>query len=134
MLFRSDGRGGYIVENLADQWRDRAMHPTIVHLAGIGNRHHPDNHDGERFLLVLDGEVKLEYGHDVIHLDAGDSVYIYAAIPHVLMPAGRSAARVLSVSYSPETASGRGAKRSGRQRPAAPPTKGKKPRAAPTDR
>jgi transcriptional regulator with XRE-family HTH domain len=99
-----DGRSGYLTENLADQWRDRAMNPVIVHLSGVGNRHHPDNHDGERFLLVLDGQVKLEYGDELIHLDQGDSVYIYAAIPHVLAPAGRGTARVLSVSYDPKPA------------------------------
>ena len=96
-----DSRSGYATESLADQWRDRAMNPMIVHLSGVGNRHHPDNHDGERFLLVLDGEVKLEYGDELIHLDKGDSVYIYAAIPHVLAPAGRGTAKVLSVSYDP---------------------------------
>ena len=96
-----DSRSGYVTESLADQWRDRAMNPMIVHLSGVGNRHHPDNHDGERFLLVLEGEVKLEYGDELIHLDKGDSVYIYAAIPHVLSPAGRGTAKVLSVSYDP---------------------------------
>ena len=96
-----DSRGGYVTESLADQWRDRAMNPMIVNLSGVGNRHHPDNHDGERFLMVLEGEVKLEYGNELIHLDTGDTVYIYAAIPHVLAPAGRGTAKVLSVSYDP---------------------------------
>ena len=97
-----DERDGYLTESLADQWRDRAMNPMIVHLSGVGNRHRPDNHNGERFLLVLDGEVKLEYGDELIHLGTGDSVYIYAAIPHVLAPAGRGTAKVLSVSYDPK--------------------------------
>ncbi|MFM1996758.1 MAG: hypothetical protein RLZZ111_1145 [Planctomycetota bacterium] len=96
-----DGRGGYAVEPITDGWRDRAMHPVILHLSGVGNRHHPDNHDGERFLLVLDGDVRIEYGDEVIHLEEGDSVYIYAGIPHALSPAGRTAAKVLSVSYLP---------------------------------
>ena len=96
-----DSRNGYVTESLADQWRDRSMNPAIVHLSGVGNRHLPDNHDGERFLLVLKGEVKLEYGNELIHLDEGDTVYIYAAIPHVLAPAGRGTAKVLSVSYDP---------------------------------
>jgi transcriptional regulator with XRE-family HTH domain len=98
-----DSRGGYMTECLADQWRDRAMNPVIVNLSGVGNRQHPDNHDGERFLLVLEGEVKLEYGDELIHLAKGDSVYIYAAIPHVLAPAGRGTAKVLSVSYDPKS-------------------------------
>jgi len=96
-----DGRGGYAVEPITDGWRDRAMHPVILHLTGVGNKHHPDNHDGERFLLVLDGDVRIEYGDEVIHLAEGDSVYIYAAIPHTLAPASRTAAKVLSVSYLP---------------------------------
>ena len=99
-----DGRNGYVTESLADQWRDRAMNPAIVQLSGVGNRHHPDNHNGERFLLVLDGEVTLEYGNELIHLSKGDSVYIYAAIPHVLTPAGRGTAKLLSVSYDPKPA------------------------------
>lgn len=105
-----EGRGGYVTECLADQWRDRAMNPVIVHLSGMGNRQHPDNHDGERFLLVLDGGVRLEYGDEVIHLEVGDSVYIYAAIPHVLAPSGRGTAKVLSVSYDPIPTSGHGHK------------------------
>ena len=96
---RRGGRSGYVVESLADQWRNRAMNPAIISLAGTGNRQHPDNHDGERFILVLEGQVTLGYGDELIHLDEGDSVYIYAAIPHTLSPAGRTTARVLSVSY-----------------------------------
>ena len=41
--------------------------------------------------MVLEGELKLEYGDDLLLLGTCDSIYIYiyAAIPHVLMPAGR---------------------------------------------
>jgi len=101
-----ESRSGYVVESLADQWRDRAMNPAIIHLSGAGNRAHPDNHDGQRFLLVLDGEIRLEYGEEIIQLGEGDSVYIYAAIPHVLTPIGRATARVLSVSFDPVPAAG----------------------------
>ena len=97
----SRAAAGYVAESLADAWRARAMNPAIIEISGDGNRQHPDNHDGERFLLVLEGELVLEYGDDVIRLDTGDSVYIYAAIPHVLLPADHGTARVLSVSYDP---------------------------------
>jgi len=59
------------------------------HISGNGNRGNPDNHNGERFLMVLEGELKREYGDDLLLLGTGDIIYIYAAIPHVLMPAGR---------------------------------------------
>jgi uncharacterized cupin superfamily protein len=51
--------------------------------------------------MVLEGELKLEYGNDLLLLSEGDSIYIYAAIPHTLMPAGRGSVRVLSVAYEP---------------------------------
>jgi transcriptional regulator with XRE-family HTH domain len=98
-----NGRGGYAIEPITDGWRDRAMHPVILHVSATGNRHHPDNHDGERFLLVLDGDVRIEYGDEAIHLEEGDSVYIYAAIPHTIAPAHRNTAKVLSVSYLPSS-------------------------------
>jgi len=95
------GRSGMVIEHLADQWRNRHMNPMILHVSGVGNRNNPDNHDGERFLLVLEGEVKIAYGDELIQLGTGDSIYIYAAIPHTIAPVGRSTARVLSVSYEP---------------------------------
>lgn len=95
----ANGQGGYVVESLADHWHDHAMNPSIIELSGIGNRRHPDNHDGQRFIMVLEGDVTLGYGDELIHLATGDSIYIYAAIPHTLSPAGRTTARILSVSY-----------------------------------
>lgn len=98
-----DRKAGVVVEHLADQWRNRAMNPVMLHISGNGNRGNPDNHNGERFLLVIEGELKLEYGDDLLLLGTGDSIYIYAAIPHVLMPAGRGMVKVLSVAYEPST-------------------------------
>jgi transcriptional regulator with XRE-family HTH domain len=98
------GRNGLEVECLADDWRERAMQPTILHLSGQGNRKRPEHHDGERFLLVLEGEVKVLYGDELIVLAQGDSVYLSASIPHTLVPAGRGTAKVLSVAYEPALA------------------------------
>jgi len=98
-----DRKASVVVEHLADQWRNRAMNPVMLHISGNGNRGNPDNHNGERFLLVIEGELKLEYGDDLLLLGAGDSIYIYAAIPHVLMPAGRGTVKVLSVAYEPSS-------------------------------
>ena len=96
---RRSGGGGIVTECLADQWRDRAMDPAILQVSATGNRRHPDNHDGERFLFVLEGTVTAAYGDQDIELATGDSMYIYAAIPHTLSASGKGPARVLSVSY-----------------------------------
>jgi transcriptional regulator with XRE-family HTH domain len=106
-----NGRAGVVAEPLADGWQRRAMEPAILYLSGTGNRRNPYHHDGERFLHVLEGDVKVVYGDDVILLAAGDSVYLDAVLPHAIFPADRNAARVLSVSFEPSrsgAASGNG--------------------------
>ncbi|NDC54785.1 MAG: XRE family transcriptional regulator [Planctomycetia bacterium] len=113
-------RNGVTVEHRADAWRDRAMHPVVLQISGPGTRHGPDCHQGERFLLVLDGSLKLEYGDDLLLLAKGDSVYLDAATAHTLMPATRgSTVRVLSVVHE-SPAGPRGARipvrREGRRR------------------
>jgi transcriptional regulator with XRE-family HTH domain len=102
-----NGRG-LTGELLADGWAGRSMRPVILHVTSTGNRRHPESHPGERFFLVLDGDVRFHYGEDLFMLSPGDSIYIDAAIPHSLAPTtgSRSAqvARVLCVSYEPESA------------------------------
>jgi transcriptional regulator with XRE-family HTH domain len=97
------GRGSMIVEPLANGWHERRMRPTILHVSGAGNRHALEHHDGERFLLVLDGEVRVAYGDEQLHLCRGDSVYLRASIPHGIWPPAGKTARVLSVSCEPTT-------------------------------
>lgn len=112
-----NGRVGVVVESLANRWRDRHMHPTIIQLSGSGARKHPDNHDGERFLHVLEGSVRVTYGEERIVLEQGDSMYLYATIPHGLQPLGKGTARVLSVTYErPSTSPRSVARRQDRSR------------------
>jgi transcriptional regulator with XRE-family HTH domain len=106
-------KSGIVVEHLADQWRNRSMNPLILRITGNGNRGNPDNHNGERFLLVLEGKLKLEYGDDLLLLSPGDSIYIYAAIPHTLMPATGGMVKVLSVAYEPGSLASRDGHASG---------------------
>jgi len=104
---------GVVTESLADQWRGRQMQPVILHLSGAGTANQPESHEGERFFLVLQGTVKVTYGDEQILLDAGDSIYFDATIPHGLAPMsrgqngrgtdGRGTAQVLSVSHRPGT-------------------------------
>jgi transcriptional regulator with XRE-family HTH domain len=104
-------RGGVVQETLADQWRNRRMHPVILHVSGGGSRKQPDSHNGERFLLVLAGDVQVTYGEEKFELTTGDSLYIQAAIPHTIVANGRGGAKVLSVAYDPAAADAPGASR-----------------------
>jgi quercetin dioxygenase-like cupin family protein len=94
------------------------MHPVILHVPGSGSRKQPDSHDGERFLLVLEGDVRVTYGDEHIQLATGDSIYLHAAIPHTITAAGRGGARVLSVAYDPASTDAPPARRGRRAVPA----------------
>ncbi|MEI6504460.1 MAG: XRE family transcriptional regulator [Planctomycetota bacterium] len=93
-----NGKPGPVSEQLADGWHARAMDPEILHLPRSVTRLRPENHRGERFLMVLEGDVKITYGDDLIHLAPGDSLYLCATVPHAITAAGRGPAKVLSVS------------------------------------
>jgi transcriptional regulator with XRE-family HTH domain len=96
-----DGRQGVAVEQLATAWQQRAMEPAILHVAGTGKRKVAEHYDGQRFLHVIEGELKLTYGDEPISLAAGDSIYIDASLPHSLAPAAKGSAKVLSVLFEP---------------------------------
>lgn len=105
-------------EELANGWRNRRMHPVIIHLPPGGRRHTPETRDGQRFLFVLEGEAQVAYGDEVIPLATGDSVYIDAAIPHAVRAAGSRPARLLSVACdAPRAGQPTPANRSARKSP-----------------
>jgi transcriptional regulator with XRE-family HTH domain len=114
-----DRAGDTRLEQLAATWRGRGMNPVILYLAPSphsGVRPPATSLVGERFLHVIAGDVKLQYGQELIDLGEGDSVYLDATIPHNLTTSGRSKAKVLSVSFEPlrtgvRTASGKTARR-----------------------
>lgn len=102
------GKSSTAIEHLADQWRGRAMQPTILYLDGTDRRGAAESHDGQRFLFVLEGDIRVDYGDEVIMLGVGDSIYLDATIPHGVGVAGKGKARVLSVAYEPHGVGSRG--------------------------
>jgi transcriptional regulator with XRE-family HTH domain len=103
-----NGKSPAAIEYLADQWRGRVMQPTILLLDGTERRHAAESHDGQRFLYVLDGDVRVDYGDEPILLSAGDSIYIDATIHHGVTALGKGKARVLSVACEPHGVGSRG--------------------------
>ncbi len=74
---------GYQYEPLAYPMTDKNMEPFIVHM----EQRQPDdivfnNHKGEEFLLVLDGDLEFRYGDRPVILKEGDSLYFDSSIPH----------------------------------------------------
>ena len=96
-----NGRPAVAVEHLADQWRGRTMQPTISHLPAGDRKPALKSHYVQLFLLVLDGDVRFDYGDEVILLASGDSVYFDATIHHGVAAGGKLKARVLTVAHEP---------------------------------
>ncbi len=96
-----NGRAHGSVEHLADQWRGRTMDPTIIHLPTGDLKPAISSSEGQRFLIILEGTVRLHYGDEVILLNEGDSIYFDATVPHGMVARGKTKARVLTVAHEP---------------------------------
>lgn len=85
---------------LAEGKTSRHMEPFLITVNPAVERA-LSAHEGEEFILVLDGTVEIEYGKDVHTLLAGDSIYYDSIVPHQVRTPDSSAARILAVVYAP---------------------------------
>jgi len=90
---------GYTYESLAPEKADRAMEPFIVRLMPT-KADESSTHDGQEFIYVLDGRVKVQVGTHVELLDKGDAAYYDSNRPHVVKAAGQKPATILAVIYT----------------------------------
>lgn len=84
-------------ESLAHRRTDRVMDPLEIRVPARGGRAMALKHEGEEFLLVLEGEVVFEFDKDLYRLQAGDSLYFDAETDHRVFNESDHDARVLCV-------------------------------------
>jgi len=87
----------YSYFSLGSQVKGRHMEPLIVHLEESPEGK-PSVHDGEEFIHVLEGRVRLIIDRENYELEPGDSVYYKSTVPH-LVAAARGKAVILAVLY-----------------------------------
>jgi quercetin dioxygenase-like cupin family protein len=90
---------GYSYESLAPEKANRLMEPFIVTLMPTEAEEF-SNHDGQEFLFVLEGEIKVQVGGQAEFLRTGDAVYYDSNQPHLVKAAGDAKARILAVLYA----------------------------------
>jgi len=92
---------GYSYESLGHDMKDRHMEPFLVTLepATLASPK-PASHEGEEFLLVLEGEMEVTLGDHSDVLQPGDAIYYDSSIPHLVQCKGNEKARILAVIYS----------------------------------
>ena len=78
-------RATFRYHSLAKGKTDRTMEPFYIEISPESNEDQAlSSHQGEEFILVTQGRVKLMYGAETYLLDPGDSVYYNSIVPHYL--------------------------------------------------
>ena len=86
-------------ESLAHRRQARAMEPFLLTIPPNTSRSQLLPHDGEEFLLVIDGQATFDYGDDTYLLNRGDCLYFDGSTPHRVGNNTNETAQVLCVFY-----------------------------------
>ena len=91
---------GLTFKALAADKNGRHMEPFIVDIEPDAVQD-KSTHEGEEFIHVLSGNLKLEYGNVNETLKPGDSVYYDSIVPHRVLSADKQPVKILAVIYTP---------------------------------
>lgn len=82
---------------------DRHMEPFFVELLPASARDGElSSHEGEEFIVVVQGRVEVVYGKATHTLEVGDSIYYNSIVPHHVGCVGDAPAAIYAVLYIPE--------------------------------
>ena len=82
-------------------WGNKVMEPHLFRIAPHAGSGESYAHEGEEFLFVLRGELKIALASEEYHLKRGDSFYFESATPHHWKNPGRSETWLLWVNTPP---------------------------------
>lgn len=93
----------YSYQGLGQQKRNRQMEPFLVTLNPVDLKEiEPNEHIGEEFIFVLEGEVEVTLLDHKDILNPGDSIYYDSTVPHTISCHGEEPATILAVIYAKE--------------------------------
>jgi len=97
----STDRPNYHYQSLASGIKDRHMETFLVTLTPDTGNAELSSHDGEEFLVVMEGAIRVVLGNKEEILKEGDSIYYLATIPHnVLNASVKDKAVIMAVIYT----------------------------------
>ena len=73
---------GYEFSSLAYNFKGRTIEPLLVYLDPSKKTAAPVTHSGQEFNYIIEGKVKITIGQREYILEAGDSIYFDAGLPH----------------------------------------------------
>ena len=88
--------------SLAASKTGRHMEPFLINIKP-SNTHEPilSSHEGEEFIFVIDGSVKIDYGKETHILYKGDSIYYDSIVDHLVSALNNFPAQIVAVVYTP---------------------------------
>jgi quercetin dioxygenase-like cupin family protein/DNA-binding XRE family transcriptional regulator len=87
---KGDTQGHYRYHSLGTGKADRHMEPFYINISPTEVRE-SSSHEGEEFVVVMSGEVELQYGKETYVLKEGDTMYYNSLVPHCLSAVGGDA-------------------------------------------
>lgn len=95
---KTSKRHGYSYESLAPEKANRTMEPFLVTLLPTEVEEF-STHDGQEFIFVLEGKMKVQVKDEVEFLQAGDALYYDSTQPHFVRCVGNKETKILAVIY-----------------------------------
>lgn len=88
--------------SLAKSKADRHMEPFIIDIDPTEDGDFIlSSHEGEEFIMVMEGIMEISYGKQTYLLEEGDSIYYDSIVPHHVHAYEGKAAKILAVIYTP---------------------------------
>ena len=88
--------------SLSKSKADRHMEPFIIDVAPTDDSDFVlSSHEGEEFIMVMEGTMEISYGKNTYLLEEGDSIYYDSIVPHHVHAYEGQAAKILAVIYTP---------------------------------
>ena len=88
--------------SLAARKTGRHMEPFLIDIKPSStNEPILSSHEGEEFIFVLKGSIKINYGKEVHVLHPGDSIYYDSIVDHLVSALNAQAAQIVAVVYTP---------------------------------
>jgi transcriptional regulator with XRE-family HTH domain len=93
-------RPNYQYQSLARGIQDKHMETFLITLSPDAGSAELSSHDGEEFIVVMEGSIRVILGNKEEILTEGDSIYYHATVPHnVMNAAGKGNAVIMAVIY-----------------------------------
>lgn len=88
--------------SLSKSKANRHMEPFIIDVMPTDDSDFVlSSHEGEEFIMVMEGVMEISYGENIYLLEEGDSIYYDSIVPHHVHAYEGRSAKILAVVYTP---------------------------------